>query len=373
MNVQTKRDYWIIDTTLRDGEQAPGVVFSPEEKRVIAKKLSDIGIPEIELGFPMIGKEEEDVMRSIMEMGLASRLTCWCRAKEKDISKAYEMGMNSVHISFPVSEILINAFDMNTARYMEQVCRLIKFSRALFDFVSVGAQDAMRAEKKFLCDFADTAFECGAQRLRLADTVGSATPYQVMDTVSSLRKKARKRQLEFHAHNDLGMAVANSLVAVSSGADAVSVTVNGLGERAGNACLVETVVAGMYGFALDAGIRMSELYRLSEYVSRASGRKIPESKPVTGASVFMHETGIHTRALLKDRRTYEPYSPESVGRHENYFVMGKHSGRASIENFLLRHGLEPFPDTVDAVLPRVKKAALEKKRALLDNEILEMV
>lgn len=357
----------LVDTTLRDGEQAAGVAFSTEEKKAIAQKLAAIGIAEIEVGTPASGDAEMQAIREIVEMNLDCRLTGWCRANQYDLDCAHACGLTSVHISLPVSTIHLQALGKNKEWVLSQIQELVVYARRNFEFVSLGLQDASRADLDFLMEFVRLAETVGADRIRLADTVGVWDPMQTYQALTKVRENTSHLLIGFHAHNDLGMATANTLAAIRAGADTVDVTVNGLGERAGNACLDEVVMATRVSLGLDCGIDTQELVSLAVLVEAASGRLLPVNKPITGRSVFLHESGIHVHAMLQDRRAYEPFEPNSVGQKESEFVLGKHSGRTALRHILSKQGLSVNCTDEEMLMDLIRRSAVRHK----ENQCLE--
>ena len=360
---------WIIDTTLRDGEQAPGVVFSSAEKIEIACLLAGAGVNELEVGYPAISGEERSTIRDIVALKLPVRLTSWARAKWQDIEDACICGTEAIHISFPVSALYLELMERDYSWVQEQLQELIPRAKKYFDVVSVGAQDATRAEPELLKRFVLDAEACGADRVRIADTVGIATPSSVIKLVSVLQS-ASHTALEFHAHNDLGMATANAYTALEAGCQAVSVSVTGLGERAGNAALEELAIALKLSGKYKTGIDTRKLSHLCTAVSKASGRAIEDQKPVVGKSAFQHESGIHCSALLKHPLSYQPFLPDEIGRDKYEMIIGKHSGSASIQHFFSERGIVMPRDEANHLLALVRTTATEKKRALKPEELV---
>ncbi len=363
-----KRPAWIIDTTLRDGEQAPGVAFTPEEKKTIAKELAWCGVNELEIGYPAISLDEQRVITEIAHMNLPARLTSWARAKWEDIDAAIACGTEGIHISFPLSELYLQLMNKTYDWVREQLQILVPKAKTCFAFVSVGAQDATRTDPEVLEQFIRDASGCGADRIRIADTVGISTPLELIQLISRM-KAAVPATLEFHAHNDLGMATANAFTALEAGCDAVSVSVTGLGERAGNAALEELAIALKLCGRYETRIRTERLQNLCSIVASASNRVIVDQKPVIGASVFRHESGIHCNALLKNPLSYQPFLPGEIGRDSYELVIGKHSGSAAIQHVLAGNGIAIDRRQASRLLTPVRMAADHNKRGVSAEEL----
>jgi len=315
----------INDTTLRDGEQSPGVAFTTEEKVHIAMLLEMAGVPELEIGIPAMGPEEQYTIKAICSSLSTSRTMGWCRMLEHDVQCAYNLGLDWVDLSIPVSAQQIRSKLKLTPKALFERCEVV-INRALEAGlnVCVGMEDASRADLDMLYRVAEIAERYGAKRLRFADTNGILDPFSTYHSLSQLREHT-DLEIEMHAHNDLGLATANSLAAIRAGANSVNTTVNGLGERAGNAALEEIAVALTVLQQSPTNVDLRQLPTICNYVHLASGRPQTAQKAITGDIVFTHESGIHVDGLMKDIQNYQGFSPSLIGR-EHQFVLGKHSG-----------------------------------------------
>mgnify|MGYP002411843039 FL=1 len=361
---------YIVDTTLRDGEQTAGVVFTNQEKVQIARYLDQIGIDQIEAGIPVMGGFEKDCIKEIVGLGLKSSIMAWNRAVISDIKQSLCCGVDAVAISISTSDIHIE-HKLQTTRedVLKRMGDAVKFAKDNQLYVSVNAEDASRSDIDYLTEFALTAKRAGANRLRFCDTVGTLDPLKTYRYISTLIS-AVGLDIEMHTHNDFGMATANALAGVYAGANHVGVTINGLGERAGNACLQEVIMGMKYLMNLDLSYNTPLFREVAEYVARASGRELPVSKPIVGSNIFAHESGIHGDGVLKNPLTYEVFSPEEVGL-ERQIVIGKHSGSAAVRSkFTREYGIELGEEEAQEVLARARLMSIEKKRSLFDKELM---
>lgn len=366
------RSIQINDTTLRDGEQAAGIAFTVEEKIAIAAFLDSIGVHELEVGIPAMGQEEAESIRAIGALGLNAKLLGWNRANRADIQASIDCGLQQVHISVPVSEIQIAAKFHGQWRVMlDRLRDVIHFARDRGLAVSVGGEDSSRADQTFLLDVALAAQTWGAFRFRFCDTVGILDPLTTYNKVRQLVSHLAI-PVEMHTHNDLGLATANALAGIQAGATSVNTTVNGLGERAGNAALEEVVMALKRIYGIQIGIDTRQLLDLSRLVAKASNCPVPPWKAIVGENVFAHESGIHAHGILQNPVTYEPFAPEDVG-WERRLVVGKHSGRHLVLAVLQEQGIVLSAEEVQSLLEAVRHQAVQVKRGLTIEELLSLI
>jgi homocitrate synthase NifV len=351
----------INDTTLRDGEQTAGVAFTADEKIAIAEALHEIGVPEMEVGIPVMGPAEIDVIRSIAALGMDTRLMVWGRMCATDLDAAARCGIDIVNLSMPVSDVHIqHKLRRDRDWVLAQIRQFVPQALDLGMDVCVGGEDSSRADPEFLLRVIEAAQRAGAQRFRFADTLGLLDPFATFDIMRRLRGEV-DIELEMHAHNDLGLATANTLAAIRGGATHVNTTVNGLGERAGNAPLEEVVMGLRHIHGIETAVDTRALPQISRLVAQASGKLVASNKSIVGEGVFTHESGIHVDGLLKNPANYEGFSPSELGR-AHHTVLGKHSGSRSVKDAYAKLGMMLSDLEAYDMLDKIRSYTMHAKR-----------
>ncbi|MDS0525325.1 homocitrate synthase [Clostridium sp. SHJSY1] len=362
---------FIVDTTLRDGEQTAGVVFANEEKIAIATMLSDLGVDQLEVGIPTMGGDEKQAIKDIVKRNLKSSIMAWNRPVISDINESIDCGVDAVAISISVSDIHIkNKLKKSREWVLEKMVEGVEYAKKNGLYVSVNGEDASRADRDFLVTYMKTAKEAGADRFRYCDTVGVMGPFEIEEQIRYLYENTGF-DIEMHTHNDFGMATANAIAGIRAGASHVGLTVNGLGERAGNAALEEVLMALKYVYGMEVDIDTTMFREISQYVSRASGRDLPIWKAIVGTNMFAHESGIHADGAIKNPKNYEAFDPRVVGL-ERQIVIGKHSGKAAIVNKFKEYNIDLTDEEATGILEMVRATSVRLKRSLFDKEIVQM-
>ncbi|MGD9963545.1 MAG: 2-isopropylmalate synthase [Thermoplasmata archaeon] len=358
----------ILDTTLRDGEQTPNVALSVDDKLKIAQALDELGVDIIEAGFAVNSEGEAEAVKRISGAGLKSEICSLCRASTQDIDAALACDVDSVHIFLATSKVhLEKKLKITQQEAVEKAVTAVQYAKKHGLVAEFSCEDATRTELSFLKTVHNAVEEAGVDRIDIPDTVGVMTPQAMMQFVTEI-KKDTKVPLAVHCHDDFGMSVANSLAGVLGGAEEVHVTVNGLGERAGNAALEEVVMGLQAFYGLKTSINTRKMAFVSRLVAQLTGVAVQPNKAIVGENAFSHEAGIHVHGVLSESSTYEPMRPEIVGK-ERTLVVGKHSGVHAVQNKLKEYGLDLAPDQMKEVVARIKKYA-ESGKKLDDAELL---
>ncbi|MBX6376956.1 MAG: 2-isopropylmalate synthase [Clostridia bacterium] len=377
------RRIYVFDTTLRDGEQSPGVNLLVHEKVEIARQLAKLGVDVIEAGFPITSDGDFEGVRAIAREVRGPVICALARTAAVDIDRAAEAIREAesqrIHVFTSASEIHIKyMLQMTPDEVVEMSVGAVRHAKGYVEDVEFSAQDCMRADPEFLFRLYAAAIEAGATVINIPDTVGYTTPEEYADLIRRMRERvpgADRVRISVHTHNDLGLAVANSLAALKAGADQVECAVNGIGERAGN-CSLEEVVMALHTrrdyFDLETGIQIDQIYRTSRLVSRLTGMVIQPNKAVVGDNAFAHESGIHQDGVLKERTTYEIMRAEDIGWPSNRLVLGKHSGRHAFRDKLRELGYELSREEVNALFRRFK-ALTDRKKEVNDQDIEALV
>lgn len=379
-----KRQIKIFDTTLRDGEQTPGVNLNVKEKVMIAKRLEAMNVDVIEAGFPIASNGDFEAVKAIAIEVKDSIVAGLCRANKKDIDRAWEALSHAkkprIHTFIATSPIhMEHKLKMTKEEVLAKAVEMVKYAKSLCDDIEFSAEDAYRSDKDFLCEIFSKVIEAGATTLNIPDTVGYALPHEFYEFIKYIKENTRgidNVDISVHCHNDLGLAVANSIAGVSAGATQVECAMNGLGERAGNAALEEVVMAlrlkkDIYG--VDSNVISENIYRTSKLVSSLSGVDVQPNKAIVGANAFAHESGIHQDGVLKEKSTYEIITPESVGvKQESNIVLGKHSGKHAFSSTLKDMGIELSDEETLEAFTKFK-ALTDKKKNVTFKDIEAIV
>jgi len=360
----------IDDTTLRDGEQTAGVVFANDEKIYIAKMLDKIGVHQIEAGIPTMGGDEKEAIHKIASLGLNCSVLGWNRAVKSDIDASVECGVDAVAISISSSDIHIEQKLRKSREWvLESVKTSVDYAKSFNLYVSVNAEDASRSDMEFLLQFARTARDVGADRLRYCDTLGILDPFETFMRVKNIIDIIGI-DIEMHTHNDFGMAIANAIAGIKAGAIYVNTTINGLGERAGNAAFEELIMALKYIEGVDLGFNTTLFRAQSEYVARASGRILPTWKPIVGSNLFVYESESKASGILSNPETYELFNENDVGL-ERKVILGKYSGVNTITYKLGTLGIKISRKEAEELAEIIRDKTVSSKRALFDSEIID--
>lgn len=364
-------DITIYDSTLRDGEQMPGVAFNSEQKLEIAKKLSEIGIKQIEAGFPAVSESERKSIKRITKEKLNSEILALSRLSKKDIDYCLNCNIDFILLFIATSDIHLKyKLKCTKDEIKERMIETIDYAKKHGVKVSFSTEDSTRTELKFLKEIYKFAEELKVDRVGIADTLGCTNPEGIGFLVREISKTVRV-PLSVHLHNDFGFALANSLIAVQNGAKAIATTVNGIGERAGNVSLEEFVIALKVLYGKELGIKTEKLFELSKMVEKFTRAKIHKNKPLVGKNVFSHESGVHVSAVLNNPITYESIPPELVGNRRR-FVLGKHSGIFFIRYKLEKKGIKLGEEILEEILKEVKIKG-EKRGFVSEKEFWEIV
>jgi len=353
----------IFDTTLRDGEQAPGIDLTVEQKLKIARQLAKLGVDVIEAGFPASSEGEFEATKKILaEVGDQVEVIGLSRSVKQDVDKTIDSGLSSIHLFIATSDIHLKyKLKMTREQVLDRIYESVRYAKDHGMIVEFSPEDATRTEEDFLLTAVRTAIEAGADRINIPDTVGVMHPFKFYDLVSKVVSVAGSRIVSVHCHNDFGLATANSIAGVYAGARQVHVTVNGIGERAGNASLEEVVMALKKLMGYEVNVKTYLLYETSRLVSELTGVPVPYFKPIVGDNAFGHESGIHVHGVLENPFTYEPMSPEEVGNFRR-IALGKHSGIHGLKRILEDQGIFLSEAELREVLNQLKRMADSGKK-----------
>jgi 2-isopropylmalate synthase len=377
------RRIYLFDTTLRDGEQSPGFSMNISEKLTMAKQLARLGVDIIEAGFPISSEGDFEAVRTIAREVRKPTIAGLARAVPGDIDRCWDAVKDAsrprIHTFIATSDIhILHKFKTTRKEILRRTVKAVKRAKGYCDDVEFSAEDAFRSDVDFLCQVVEAAIDAGATTINIPDTVGYAIPSEFGELIRKIRERVPNIDaavLSVHCHNDLGLAVANSLAAVQNGAGQIEGSINGIGERAGNASLEEIIMAVKTRkalFQVSTGVKTEEIYKTSRLLSRITGIGVQPNKAIVGKNAFAHEAGIHQDGMLKDARTYEIMTPESVGLPQSHLVLGKHSGRHAFQKRLQSLGLKLSKEQVNSAFERFKDLC-DKKKEVFDEDLIAIV
>lgn len=361
----------IFDTTLRDGEQAPGVALTVDEKIRVAQKLDELGVDTIEVGYPAVSQGEMESAKTIGDLGLDARISSLARVLERDIDAIIDCDLDYVHLFIGTSPLHRDyKLKKSKTEIINQAVAAVEYAKDHGLTVEFSAEDSTRTEMNYLIEFYKAIEDAGTDIINVPDTVGILTPVTTRHLIRTLRKKINM-PISLHFHNDFGLAVANSIIGVEEGANQVHCTVNGIGERAGNTCLEELVVGLKIAYGANINVDTTKLFNTSNFIGSITNIKLPPQKPIVGENVFTHESGIHVDGILKHSATYEPIPPEMVGHHRR-IALGKHTGRASIKAKLDSFNLDVSDKQFENIYNQVKTIG-DKGISVTDEDLKSIV
>ncbi len=369
----------IFDTTLRDGEQSPGCSMTLKEKIQIAQQLEKLGVDVIEAGFAISSNEDFESISEIAKIVKNASVASLARAAKPDVDRAWQAVKHAkkprIHIFIATSDIHLEyKLKMSREEALKQAREMVAYGKSLCDDIEFSAEDATRSDKDYLVEVFTSVIDAGATVINVPDTVGFTTPTEYYDLISYLKKNVKnidKATISVHCHNDLGLSVANSLAAIKAGAGQVECTINGIGERAGNAALEEVVMSLEVRkdiFGTTTNINTKEIYRSSNLVSSITGSLVQANKAIVGKNAFAHEAGIHQHGVMTNKKTYEIMTPQSVGVPQNSFVLGKHSGKHAFSNKLEELGYSFESEQIEELFVAFKNLA-DKKKDISDLDL----
>ncbi|MEM1511017.1 MAG: 2-isopropylmalate synthase [Candidatus Jordarchaeales archaeon] len=370
---------YIFDTTLRDGEQMPGVALTFEDKKKVAEQLAKLGVDVIEAGMPVVSEGEKKAIKDIAGMRLGPEICALARTSREDIDVALDCDVDRVHIFIATSELHMKyKLKMTPDEVLRKAVEAVEYTKSHGVKVEFSAEDATRSDLEFLKKVYSSVVDAGADVINIPDTVGATIPSAYAHIVEEIKKAVKPGVIiSVHTHNDFGLATANALAAVEKGAQQVHVTVNGIGERAGNASLEEVVMSLFALYHVMTNIKTTYIYETSKLVERLTGVRLQPNKPIIGANAFKHESGIHAHAVLENPLTYEPLTPELIGRKrtsvvEEAIVIGKHTGGHSLKAKLEHMGISVTEEQIKEILARVKEIG-DKGKAVTDADLVAIV